>query len=217
MAAVAEHGEEERGGRRRVKTSLVIVGFFVAGLWVGLGGLLPPGLAGGSLSFAALCVLMFFVGLSVGHDGKALAGLRSLDRRLVLLPLFTIGGTLAAVAAAGLVFRHRPLPDLLAVGSGLGYYSLSSVFITKAKGAELGMVALISNLGRELITLLAAPLLVRCFGRLAPIAAGGATTMDTTLPVITRFSGREFVLLAICHGFAVDLSVPFLVALFCSL
>jgi uncharacterized membrane protein YbjE (DUF340 family) len=55
------------------------------------------------------------------------------------------------------------------------------------------------------------------FGRLAPIAAGGATTMDTTLPIITRTCGKEFVILSIIHGFLVDFSVPFLVTFFCSM
>lgn len=112
---------------------------------------------------------------------------------------------------------HRSLTDCLAVGSGFGYYSLSSIFITEYRGGELGTVALLANIIREILTLLAAPLLVRWFGRLAPISAGGATTMDTTLPVIMQASGQEFVVVSIFHGFLVDFSVPFLVTLFCSL
>ena len=111
----------------------------------------------------------------------------------------------------------RTLWDCLAVGSGFGYYSLSSVFITEYRGAELGTVALVANIVREIITLLGAPLLVCWFGRLAPICSGGATTMDTTLPVISRFSGKEFVVVSIFHGFVVDFSVPFLVTFFCKL
>lgn len=83
--------------------------------------------------------------------------------------------------------------------------------------AELGTIALLSNITREIITLLFAPLLVRWFGNLAPISAGGATTMDTTLPIITRYSGQSFVVVSIFHGFVVDFSVPFLVTLFCSI
>lgn len=70
---------------------------------------------------------------------------------------------------------------------------------------------------RELLTLLAAPLLVRCFGKLAPIAAGGATTADTTLPIIARYSGKEFTIISVVHGMAVDFSVPFLVTFFCTI
>lgn len=58
-------------------------------------------------------------------------------------------------------------------GIGFGYYSLSSIFITEYKGTELGTIALLSNIVREMITLLLSPLLVKVAGPLAPIAAGG--------------------------------------------
>lgn len=80
----------------------------------------------------------------------------------------------------------------------------------------MGTVALLSNIMREMITLLCAPLLVRWFGNLAPISAGGATTMDTTLPIIARYAGQEFAVVSIFHGFVIDFSVPFLVTFFCS-
>jgi len=41
--------------------------------------------------------------------------------------------------------------------------------------------------------------------------------MDTTFPGIVRFSGKEYSIIAIYHGFITDLSVPFLVTLWCSL
>ena len=91
------------------------------------------------------------------------------------------------------------------------------IFITQYKGPELGTIALLSNIMREIITLLCTPLLVRWFGNLAPISAGGATTMDTTLPIITRCSGQQFVVVSIFHGFVTDFSVPFLVTFFCSI
>ena len=85
------------------------------------------------------------------------------------------------------------------------------------RGPELGTIALLANIMREILTLLLAPLLARRFGKLAPITLGGATTMDTTLPIITRASGQTYVVVSIFHGFCVDFSVPFLVTFFCSL
>jgi uncharacterized membrane protein YbjE (DUF340 family) len=107
----------------------------------------------------------------------------------------------------------------------MGYYSLSSILVTTLKepsigavaAAELGTIALIANIFRETMTLLLAPLMVRWFSPLAPICAGGATTMDVTLPIITHTSGRDWVFVSILHGVVVDFSVPFLVPLFCSL
>ena len=200
-----------------MKGSLIIVGFFVLGALCGVYHLIPYDFTQSKLSFYALCALMFSVGVSVGNDPQTLRNFRSLNPRLIFLPVMTILGTLAGCAVVSLFLSHRSVTDCMAVGAGFGYYSLSSIFITEYKGPELGTIALLSKITREIITLLFAPLLVRWFGNLAPISAGGATTMDTTLPIITRYSGQSFVVVSIFHGFVVDFSVPFLVTLFCSI
>ena len=200
-----------------MKGSLIIVGFFILGIIFGLTGWLHIDDFGFDVSFTALAMLMFCVGISVGSDFSALKSLCTQSRTLLFLPLITIIGTLAGCAAVSLAYPHRSLTDILAIGSGFGYYSLSSIFITEYRGPELGTVALLANIVREIITLLGAPLFYKWFGPLAPISSGGATSMDTTLPIITSVSGKEFVVLSIYHGFVVDFSVPFLVTFFCSL
>lgn len=199
-------------------SGLIIILFFIFGVIVGQVETVRDWCdACPDASFYVLCVLMFFVGFGVGGDTDVLGNLRGVNPRLLLLPLVTVAGTLAGVAAVSLFFPERRLADCLAIGSGFGYYSLSSIFITEYRGAELGTVALLANIMRELMVMLAAPLLVRCFGRLAPISAAGATSMDTTLPVIMQASGSGFVILSVFHGFVVDFSVPFLVTFFCML
>lgn len=200
-----------------MKGSLIIVGFFLLGVACGVGDVFPINLAETDISFYALCALMCCVGIGLGSDPQTLRNFRSLSSRLALLPAGTILGTLAGALVVNLCLAHRSAGDCLAVGAGFGYYSLSSIFITEYKGAELGTVALLANISREILTLLLAPLLARWFGPLAPIAAGGATTMDTTLPIIAQTSGQRFVIVSIFHGFLVDFSVPFLVTLFCGL
>ena len=209
-----------------MKGSLIIVAFFALGIAVGLNSsLFTQNILHFSFftlhlshsSFLILCALMFCVGISIGSDTKMLKSFKSVNPRLMMLPVMTIVGSLAGTAAASALLPHRHLFDCLAIGSGFGYYSLSSIFITEYKGAELGTIALIANIMREILTLLCAPLLVKFFGKLAPISMGGAKTMDTTLPIITRTSGQDFVIVSIFHGFCVDFSVPFLVTFFCSL
>ena len=153
---------------------------------------------------------------SIGSDRRLGEILRTLRPRVLLLPLATTVGTFAGVAAASLFLAYS-LADCLAVGAGFAYYSLSSIFITQYKGAELGTVALLSNILREILTLVGTPLLVRLLGPLAPISCGGASTMDTTLPVIARYAGREWIFISIVHAMILDFSVPFWVILFCSL
>jgi uncharacterized membrane protein YbjE (DUF340 family) len=172
-----------------------------------------------------LYLLMFQVGLSIGSDKKLKHIIKTLRPKILVIPLGTIVGTLLAVALVSVVIPKWSIWDCLSVGSGFAYYSLSSILITDLKtpgigmqlATELGTIALISNILRELITLLFAPMMVRRFGKLAPICAGGATTADTTLPIITKYSGKDMVFISICHGILVDFSVPFLVSLFCSI
>lgn len=200
-----------------MRGSLVIVGFFVAGIIVGVLHLIPQFEWFSNVSYITLCALIFLVGFMIGNDVEIFQKFRSLNRLYMLLPLMTIVGTLAGCAITTTLLPHRSLSDCLAVGSGMGYYSLSSVLITQSRGAELGTIALLANIVREVITLLGAPIMVRWFGKLAPISVGGATTMDTTLPILTNACGKDFVIVSIFHGFIVDFSVPFLVTLFCEL
>ena len=197
-----------------MKGSLIIVAFFAAGILCGRAYVLPQWVSSSTVSMTALCALLLCVGMGIGSNPDMKSEFRSLNPRVALLPLATILGSWAGAAIAFLVLQ-RTLTDCLAISSGFAYYSLSSIFLTEYRGIELGTIALVANLVREAITLLGTPLLARIFGPLAPISAGGATTMDTTLPIITHTCGQRFTILAIFHGFIVDFSVPFLVTFWC--
>lgn len=111
------------------------------------------------------------------------------------------------------------------MSSGFAYYSLSSVLITELKSAsagaqvaaELATLALLTNVVREIMALLLVPVLPRIFGRMAPISAAGAGSMDVMLPSISRYSGNDMVPAAIMHGMTLEMAVPLLVTLFCSM
>lgn len=200
-----------------MKGSIIILSFFATGLLLGVFRWFPTQLLNYNISFYVLCALMFSVGISIGNDPNSFRQFRNLNPRLIFLPLMTIFGTWLGVITVSFFLKDRNMSDCLAVGSGFGYYSLSSILITQCKGVELGTIALLSNIMREVMTLLFAPLMVKYFGNLAPICAGGATTMDTTFPIIVRTSGKDFAIVSIYHGFILDFTVPFLVTFFCSL
>ena len=201
-------------GLRVMKGSLIVVGFFVIGLLGGIEKMVPSWLLDGDVSFVALCGLLLFVGLGIGLNPEMKKEVRSLSPRMALLPVVTIIGSWLGALLIWTVL-HRTLSDCMAINSGFAYYSLSSIFITEYRGAELGTIALLANIIREMLTLLGAPLMARWFGPLAPISAGGATTMDTTLPILSQTVGQRYIALSIYHGFVVDFTVPFLVSWWC--
>lgn len=220
--------EDENSSGSKFKGMLggvVVVAFFAVGCILGWLELVPGITGGGNIAMYVLYALMVQVGMSIGSDRKLKEILFSLNPKFLFLPLGTIAGTLAFAAVASFFISNISLPDSLAIGAGFGYYSLSSVLITQIKeatiggdmAAQLGTMALMSNIMREVITLLFAPVICKVFGKLAPIATGGATSMDSTLPVITAVCGKELVFISIFHGVLVDFSVPFLVTFFASM
>jgi uncharacterized membrane protein YbjE (DUF340 family) len=200
-----------------MKGSLIILAFFTVGILVGLGDIIPADLLKDDWNSYVLYALMFFVGITIGYDRELLSSLKKVNLNIVLIPLGTVVGTLFGTFVLSFFIQDWSASESMAVGSGFGYYSLSSIFITQYKGVTLGTIALMSNLMRELIALLTAPLTKRWFGPLAPISVAGATSMDTALPIITEYSGKNYIIIAIVHGIIVDLSVPFLVTFFCYL
>ena len=200
-----------------MKQSVIYLAFFALGIALAIPGLVPSFFIENDLSKWILYLLLFFVGIQIGTNKNILNVTKSVGFKIMLVPLATTIGTFAGAIAISFLLNERSITDCLSVGAGFAYYSLSSIIITEYRGAELGTIALLANIIREFFVLLLAPWIVRYFGKLAPICAGGATTMDTTLPIISRYSGSDYIIIALFHGIIIDFSVPIWVSLFLSL
>lgn len=188
-----------------------IIGCFCMGILLATVSLLPVWVTQKGLAAYALYLLVFAVGIGLGADLRAFGVVRLLHVRIIAVPLLITAGTALGAVAACFLLPGVSLRDALCVGAGLGYYSLSSILIENAGNAALASVALLANILREVLSIFAAPLLVRYCGRLSPIGAAGATAMDSALPVIARFSGEHCAVIAVFSGMALTLLAPFLV------
>ena len=214
-------GEElQNGGGNRF--SLVVVGTFTAGIMLGI--LTPAArwVTAWPLTLWALYLLMLAVGITIGSDTATLRNIVRQPKRSVLVPVATILGSWIGVTVIwGLLqlVGGRPMlwSDAMAVGSGQGYYSLSGVLLGELRGPEIGTIALLANITRELLTVVGAAWMVRRFSPLGPICSGGATTVDVSLPGIIRYCGPQYVALAVFQGVVADLSVPLIVPFFAGL
>lgn len=208
-----------------MKGSLIVLALFAAGVAVGMAGIIPPGAIPASLGEWLLYALVVQIGLGLGHGGYLKKLFRTVSGPTLLLPLCTVVGTLLFTAVAALALGWPDMTDCLALGSGLGYYSLSSVLIIDIKSpqigldaaTQLGMLALLVNIAREMTALVAGPWLARAFGRYAPTAAAGVTSMDVTLPMIVKSTGHAMAPVALMHGMVLEICVPLLVTLFSGL
>ena len=207
-----------------MKEDLLTLFCFIAGIGLGLSQQAPEWLHGHDLPMIILSLLILQVGISLGAGTDLRQIARSLNPRMSLLPLFTIAGTLLFSAIGVLLLHGRNLSDCLLVGSGFGYYSLSSVLIADLKSTTLGVqgatelatVALLANVIREMIALFGTPTLPRLGSRLVPISVAGINSMDVCLPMIVRNSsrGEELIPIAILHRIVLGASVPILIKAF---
>lgn len=195
------------------KNSIIVVGVFLFGFLLARFVAVPQIFVRSHLELWALYILIFGVGIGIGANTEAFKLVKKMHAKIVLVPVAVIAGTLLGSGLASLLLPGISLRQSLAVGGGFGYYSLSSVIISRVEGETLGLIALISNLIREILTLFLSGAFVRFLGPLAPVAAGGATAMDTTLPVIARASGKAYAVVAVFSGMVLTVLVPFIVPL----
>ncbi|MHB0956470.1 MAG: LysO family transporter [Pirellulaceae bacterium] len=187
---------------------VVVVAAFLLGL------LLPaiPILSSGVLTNWTLYVLLTLIGMQMAASQIDFGSLL-LRPATAIVPLGTVVGSLIGALAVGLLFDLAPGKSF-ALGAGFGWYSLSGVLITDLGDPLLGSTAFLANLLRETLALVAIPFLASTGRWELSIGAGGATSMDVTLPLIERCCGPQSVPLSIAHGLTLSLLVPVLVPLF---
>lgn len=206
-----------------MKSSLIILAFFVLGCLSGLYFTADFDIHEASVGVLYLLMLLLGINLGCNQDIKGFA--KMINFKMLLVPVATVTGTFLFSAIAGFILSQWSVFDCMAVGSGFAYYSISSVLITQLKtpsigiqlATELGTIALLANIFREMTALIGAPIIRKYFGRLAPISAAGIGSSDILLASISKYSGQEAIPLAILHGILINISVPFFVSLFCNL
>ncbi|WP_378952862.1 lysine exporter LysO family protein [Pelosinus sp. sgz500959] len=159
-----------------------------------------------------LAIMVFGVGISIGHNRRELIKIKEVGWRIILVPLAIAGGSFLGASIASLFF-NMSLKEVLVVGAGFGWYSLSSVLITQLYSAELGAIAFLANVFRELMAFVLIPFLAIHVGKIVAIAPGGATTMDSTLPIIAKMTDTSTAMIAFISGLILTTMVPFLIPL----
>ena len=79
-----------------------------------------------------LCIMMTFVGYSMGYSGDVINQFRSIGARVFAFPAAVVIGTSVMAIAIGLIVPIISVRESLAIGYGFGWYSFAPVAITNA-------------------------------------------------------------------------------------
>jgi len=182
----------------------VLLGFFIAPPWVKA--MLP------NLTNGALYVTLFAVGIDLGLNKKIWKQVMIIGPFVFLAPLGVAFGSVLAGMIVGKLLGWT-VWEGGAVGAGFGWYSLSGVMISELHSAALGTISFLSNVIREIVAIMLTPLLVKRAGKFSLVAPGGATTMDTTLPILAMVGPPGTAVIAFINGVVLSTLVPILVPL----
>lgn len=166
---------------------------------------------------SALDVMIFIAGIEIGSNRGILKRICNLHSALLALaiPLAVACGSICGALLLGHIAGLSAYDSLL-VGGGLGWYSFSSVVISAMYSTEIGTVAFLANMMREISGFFLIPLLVRMHKFLA-LAPSGAATMDSGLPVVIKYTNLHVGMYSFINGLVLTLIVPVLISWLLSL
>ena len=161
---------------------------------------------------AILYLLMFTVGISIGMRRGIFQKIREYHIRIFIIPLGTIAGSLLGGLLCSLLLK-LPVEYGTAIASGMVWYRLAGATLSKLVSAEIGSVAFLSNLMREIFSFLLIPFLAAHLNYFTCIASAGATSEDTTLPMMLKYTNEETIILSVLNGVICSFFVPILISL----
>ena len=171
------------------KTSLIIFAMVAAGMLLGyfvIPRIIDPDVfqaRSASWLVVGLCLLLAFVGFSMGLEGKLKAMLRGAGPGIVLVPLAMVLGSLLAGAIYAAI-SSMTLREGLAVSAGFGWYTMAPSVISGAGHAVAGAVAFLHNVLRETLGIILLPFAAAKFGYIEAVTLPGTCAMDVCLPIV---------------------------------
>ena len=165
------------------------------------------------MSSLFLWLLLFSVGIDMGLNQQVFGQIKKLGFKILLIPIGVVIGSLLGGSVVSFFFPQS-LKECLAISSGMGWYSLSGILLTKAGNPIGGTISFLANVIRELLTFISVPFIAKHINYYCAIAPGGATAMDTTLAIISRNTNATIAVMAFVSGVSLTMVVPILDPIF---
>ena len=205
---------EDQGGHTAGKADNSLTKWIVIAVVLGmLAGrfLFPPAVTQhcGTVINFGLYLLLFMVGMDMGKQGTLISDIKTAGFQVLLVPVVVCAGTLVFAALAGL-FLPMGVKDSMAAAAGMGWYSLAPTLLAPYS-LSVSAVAFLSNVMREIFSILAIPLVAKYIGYVECAALPGAAAMDTVLPVVVGATHERITIYSFTSGVVLSLAVPILV------
>ena len=156
-----------------------------------------------------LYFLLFFIGIDIGKNENIIADLKKLNKKVLFLPFITIISSLAGGAVASILLSLS-VGESVAISAGMGWYSFSAIELSKVS-VELGGIAFLSNIFRELLAIFLIPVIAKKIGSFESVSVAGATAMDSVLPIINKSNPAEISIISFYSGLVISIIVPILI------
>ena len=156
-----------------------------------------------------LYLLLFFIGIDIGKNDNILNDLKKLDKKVLFLPFITIISSLAGGAVASILLSLS-VGESVAISAGMGWYSFSAIELSKVS-VELGGIAFLANIFRELLAIFFIPVIAKKIGSFESVSVAGATAMDSVLPIINKSNPAEISIISFYSGLVISIVVPILI------
>ena len=156
-----------------------------------------------------LYLLLFFIGIDIGKNNNILNDLKKLNKKVLFLPFITIISSLAGGAVASMLLSLS-IGESVAISAGMGWYSFSAIELSKVS-VELGGIAFLANIFRELLAIFFIPVIAKKIGSFESVSIAGATAMDSVLPIINKSNPAEISIISFYSGLIISIVVPILI------
>lgn len=159
-----------------------------------------------------LCILLFFVGLDMGLEGTVFTQIKTVGFRVLVIPVAVIGGSLLGAVVCGIILPLS-MKEALAIGSGLGWYSLAPGIIIDHGLVVASAISFLHNIMREVLSFVLIPVVAKKIGYIETVALPGAAAMDVCLPIVERQTRSDIAIFSFVSGLVASFLVPVLVPL----
>lgn len=160
-----------------------------------------------TLITVVLCILLFCIGFGVGTNKNLIKDIKEHFKMALTIPLGIIIGSLVGGALCSFLLKYD-FNQSLAIASGYGWSSLAAVVLKDRFGITVGVIGVLVNILRWLISLIFIPFVVKYFNGYSAIALGGANSMDISLEPIIKTSTKDVVLISILNGVILSMLTP---------